>query len=120
MAIKDIKPVKVNFNLRDQLNKDKDTAIHCVVRFNNQKIVISSVEVVKPKYWDLDKQRAKATRQFAEYPEFNQRLDEIESQIKSLYRSYISENKQYPIPEEFKRFIKLALSDQTEIPEVKK
>ncbi|TSJ42635.1 site-specific integrase [Mucilaginibacter corticis] len=112
MAIKDIKPVKINFNLRDQLNKDKDTAIHCVVRFNNQKIVISSVEAVKPKYWDGDRQRAKASRQFPEYPEFNQRLDEIEATVKTVYRTYISEYKQYPTTDELKLRIKMALSDQ--------
>jgi hypothetical protein len=99
MAIKDIKPVKVNFNLRDQLTKDKDTAIHCVIRFNNQKVVISSVEAIKPKFWDLEKQRAKASRQFVEHPEFNQRLDEIEIIIKSVYRNHISETKTYPSTE---------------------
>jgi integrase len=114
MAVKDIKPVKVNFNLRDQLNKDKDTAIHCVIRFNNQKTVISSVETIKPKYWDIDKQRAKATKQFVEYPEFNQRLDDIESSVKSVYRKFVSEYKKYPSTEELKHLVKLTLSDQTE------
>jgi len=115
MAIKDIKSVKVNFNLRDQLTKDKDTAVHCVVRYNNQKVVISSVETIKPKFWDVDKQRAKSTRQYVEYPEFNQRLDDIEAQVKALYRTYVSDFKKYPPTGEFKTKVKLALSDQTEI-----
>jgi integrase len=115
MVIKDIKPVKVNFNLRDQLTPDKNTAIHCVIRYNNQKLVISSVETIKPKYWDLEKQRAKASKQFPEYPEFNHRLNNIESSVKSMYRNYITEFKKYPSTEEFKQIIKLGLSDQTEI-----
>lgn len=115
MAIKDIKPVKVNFNLRDQVNKDKETAIHCIVRYNNQKIVISSVETIKPKYWDIEKQRAKATKQFVEYPEFNQRLDEIEAVVKTIYRGYISEFKKYPAIDEFKQKVKFELSDQTTV-----
>lgn len=115
MAIKDIKPVKVNFNLRDQLNKDKNTAIHCVIRYNNQKMVISSVESIKPKFWDLDKQRAKASRQFVEHPEFNQRLDDIESTVKSVYRQHITETKTYPSTELLKAKVKTELSDKTEI-----
>lgn len=114
MIVKDIKPVKVNFNLRDQLTKDSETAIHCIVRFNGQRVVISSVENIKSKYWDVDKQRSKATRQFTQYPEFNQRLDDIESSIKTLYRTYISAYKHYPNPEQFKQTVKLALSDQSE------
>ncbi|AMR33666.1 hypothetical protein A0256_20650 [Mucilaginibacter sp. PAMC 26640] len=115
MAIKDIKPVKVNFNLRDQLTKDKDTAIHCVIRYNNLKVVISSVESIKPKFWDVEKQRAKASRQFVEYPELNQRLDDIESIIKSVYRNHISETKTYPSTELLKSKVKLELSDKTKI-----
>lgn len=115
MAIKDIKPVRVNFNLRDQLNKDKDTAVHCVIRYNNQKTVISSVETIKPKFWDIERQRAKSTRQFVEHPEFNHRLDNIESTIKSEFRNFISEFKKYPTTEEFKQRVKRALSDQTDV-----
>ncbi|GAA4327739.1 hypothetical protein GCM10023149_31330 [Mucilaginibacter gynuensis] len=85
MIIKDIKPVKVNFNLRDQLSKDKNTAIHCVLRYNNLKVVISSVETIKPKLGDTEKQRAKATKQFVEHPEFNHHLNEIASSIKSRF-----------------------------------
>jgi integrase len=113
MAIKDIKPVKVNFNLRNITNKENLTAVHCIIRYNNERIVVSSVESVKPKYWDKVSQRAKATRVYPEYLELNQHIDDVEVLIKTLYRNYVKDHKRYPPPTDFKDLVRLELSDQT-------
>ncbi len=39
MIVKDIKPVKVNFNLRDHLKKDRGTAVHCVFVIITKKLL---------------------------------------------------------------------------------
>jgi site-specific recombinase XerD len=39
-----------------------------------------------PKFWNPEKQRAKETKQFLEYPEFNSVLDTIETAVKTVYR----------------------------------
>ena len=84
MDSKDLKSVKINFNLRPASQDAKDAALNCVIRWNQQRIVISSVERVKPSDWNLKTQRGK---KFVGHTEFNTRLDNIENDIKEVYRT---------------------------------
>jgi hypothetical protein len=59
----------------------KETAINCIVRWNNQKFILSNVEKVKPKFWNKEKQRANDVKVFVGRSEFNTRLDGIESKV---------------------------------------
>ena len=49
MDSKDLRFVKVNFNLRPASEDAKDTTLNCVIRWNQQRLVISNVERIKPK-----------------------------------------------------------------------
>ena len=49
-------------------------------------------EKINPTYWSFEKQRAKETKKFPEYPEFNTRLNDIESTIKDIYRTLVNDN----------------------------
>jgi site-specific recombinase XerD len=87
---------KFNFNLREP-NSKEETTIHLIVRWNNKRLVIPTKERIDPKFWETDKkkrnfQRAKETKQFAEYPEFNTRLRKIEDDAKDVFRQYENDN----------------------------
>jgi integrase len=107
MDSKDLKSVKVNFNLRPASENAKDTALNCVIRWNQQRIVISSVERIKPSDWNLKTQRAK---KFAGHTEFNTRLDNIENDIKEVYRTFINDNNQYPTITQLRELVKNKLA----------
>jgi integrase len=87
---------KFNFNLRDS-SSNTETAIHLVIRWNNNRLVYPTNERILPKFWETDKkkrnfQRARETRLFPEYPEFNARLDKIEKDAKDTFRQYKNDN----------------------------
>jgi site-specific recombinase XerD len=125
---KDLKTVKVNFNLRTAANtnkitdyktdNEKDTAINCIVRWNNQKLILSNVEKVKPKYWNKEKQRANDVKSFIGRSEFNTRLEGIESRIQKVYRLFLTEQNRYPSVEELREVIKHELAGTKPIEEV--
>lgn len=107
---------KYNFNLRKS-SSERETAINLIVRWNNNRLMYSTRESIKPKFWETDKekknfQRAKETRQFPEYPEFNLRLDHIESTAKSAFRQFQNDNGgRQPSIEELKEILDIKLRD---------
>lgn len=100
-----LKSVRIKFNLRTPSITDRLSAVKCVIRWNNQTLTFYSVDNIIPTFWDNVKQRAKGTRSFPEYPEFNARLDKIEIQIKDAYRNFVNDNNCYPSVAEFKAVI---------------
>ena len=87
---------KYNFNLRDP-NSQNNTPINLIVRYNGIRLVYSTEESINPKYWQKDRskrnfQRAKETRDFPEYPEFNAGLDLFKSKVKSVFRKLTNDN----------------------------
>jgi integrase len=107
MDSKDLKSVKVNFNLRPASEDAKDTALNCVIRWNQQRLVISNVERIKPSDWNLKTQRAK---KFAGHTEFNTRLDNTENDIKEVYRTFINDENQYPTIIQLRELVKNKLA----------
>lgn len=91
---------KFNFNLRKP-NSNNETPVHLIVRWDGLRLVYSTKEAIHPKFWELDSskrnfQRAKETRQFPEYPEFNARLDFIETTAKNIFRQFVNDNNRQP------------------------
>lgn len=60
-------------------------------RFRAMKLY--TTESINPQYWDKKKMRAKQNSRFAQYPEFNQRLDDIETVIKDVFRSFLNQGR---------------------------
>ena len=88
--------LNVNFNLRNP-SCEGETPINLIIRYNNQKFIYSTAEKIHPKYWQLDKkkkgyQRVKQTSSFPEFVEFNSRLDNMENDIKDVFRRYQNDN----------------------------
>ena len=80
------------FFLKEPKSTDK-TLIYLVYNFNKQKLKYSTGEKIHPKFWNKTKQRAKETAQFSEYPEFNQRLNNIETAVNNSYRRLLNDGK---------------------------
>jgi len=98
--------LNINYNLRDP-NTDNLTSIIMVIRYANQKIVISIKEKVHPKNWDGKNQKMKNLRNLFESPEFNARLMELKSIVNKEYLKYLNDHDQeIPSPFEFKEIVK--------------
>ena len=82
---------KFNYNLRD-INSKQLTKIHLVIRWKNQRLVFPTNESINPKFWNSSAQRAKETKQFPGYSEFNHRLEEIENTAMEIFRKFQNDN----------------------------
>ncbi|HTA63233.1 MAG TPA: site-specific integrase [Bacteroidia bacterium] len=117
--------VNFNFNLKKK-SSSTETPVNLIIRFNKQKLTYSTHEKINPKFWQGDRnkrrfQRAIETKSFPEFPEFNLRLDKLESQAKTLFRQFLNDNdNKYPTVIELKELLDVKLR-RTEInkPEIK-
>ena len=75
-------------------NSTNKTLVYLFYNYNNQRLKYSTGEKIYPKFWNVTKQRAKETSQFPEYPEFNQRLKNIETAINTSFRRLVNDKKQ--------------------------
>ncbi|MFC6999166.1 site-specific integrase [Rufibacter roseus] len=83
----------VSFVLKEP-NSKEETLVYLLFRFSNSKLKFSTGEKILPKFWNPEKQKAKETKQFPEFPEFNSRLDNIEKWIKSIYRKLLNDEEE--------------------------
>ena len=63
----------------------------------------STGETVNPQYWDKTTNRAKLSKQFPQHPEFNQRLNDIETAINDVFRKMLNDGKGNEITPEILR-----------------
>ena len=89
-----------HFLLRDPKN-NKPTLISCHIRFNNDRIIFSVGERILPVEWDPSKQRAINSKKYPHNTELNIWLDKVDSEIKSVFRSFNLDNVS-PTPEVIK------------------
>jgi len=71
-------------------------------------------------FWNKNTQRAKETKAFSGYFDFNITLDNIESAILSCYRKFINDTAREPDIEELREFVRLKrgitkIKDQPEL-----
>ena len=86
-------------------NLDQETLIFLIFRYKDHRIKLSTGEKINPPFWDKAEQRAKATKKFPEYSEFNAKLDDFESRTKNIFRRYENDNKIQPTPNELKSLL---------------
>ena len=85
---------------------ENETSIYARLCYSGYKFKYYIPESINPKYWNKDSQRAKETKKFIEYPEFNARLNNIQSKINNTYRTYINNNDGLiPTPATFKELL---------------
>nr|WP_315253292.1 site-specific integrase [uncultured Flavobacterium sp.] len=100
---------KVRFKLKEPNSKD-DTLVYLMCYYQYKEFKCSTGERINPKYWNPKSQRAKETRQFPEYPEFNTRLDKFENAINNVFRRLLNDGIQ-PNNTILKKEIENELSD---------
>jgi integrase len=72
-------------------NADQETLVYLLYRFDGQKLKFSTGQKIHPKFWNEEKQRAKETRQFPGYAEFNNLLLNLSSEVNNRYRSLLND-----------------------------
>lgn len=83
-----------------------ETSIFARISYDGRKLKYYLPEKINPKLWNKATQRAKESSKFREYPEFNQRLSNIEADIKNVFRKYLNDNDgAFPAEEAFKELI---------------
>lgn len=111
--------MQVSFYLK-RANAEGATALFSRLTYAGYKVKYFCPEKIEPKYWDTGSHRAKRTKSFPEYPEFNQRLDDFEGTIKTIYRRWVIENEeQQPTPEELKLVLDAHFKKDTSSPATK-
>ena len=97
-----------------QQSNPNPTAIFCRISYEGYELKYFTPENILPKFWNgkAKPHRAKETTKFPEYPEFNKRLDNIETAIKNTIRKYTNENSNKPpTPEVLKPLLDIAIRD---------
>lgn len=100
---------KAKFILKEP-NSKSETLVYLLYNYQYSRFKYSTGESINPKYWNPLTQRAKETKQFKEYPEFNTRLDKIENAIKNVFRRLLNDGTQ-PNNNLLKKEIENELSD---------
>ncbi len=95
------------FVLKEPTSKDP-TLIYLFYYFNNQHLKYSTGEKIKPKFWNIQKQRAKQTKAFSTYASLNKTLDDLANAAKDGYRDLIASNKA-PTPYKLKDILDKSL-----------
>ena len=83
--------MKVSFYLSRPESKT-ETAIFARVCYNGNKMKYYLPDSILPKFWNKEMQRAKETKKFAQFPEFNRNLESIDTKLKNTFRKYINDN----------------------------
>ena len=66
------------------------TLIYLFFRFNNQKLKYSTSQLITPKFWNKEKQRAKETKSFPTYASLNNTLDNLARAVKDAHSNLIN------------------------------
>ena len=69
------------FVLKEPKSKDK-TLVYLLFRYQNQRLKYSTGQKILPKFWNPENQRARETKQFIQYGEFNALLQKIEDKVR--------------------------------------
>lgn len=107
--------MKVSFYLKEPASADKAgaRAIYARICYEGNKMKYYFSESIEPAYWNKDEHRAKQTKKFPQYPEFNARLDNIEAAIKKAALRYANENEnKYPTPDQLREVLNETLKNQ--------
>jgi hypothetical protein len=80
-----------------------ETSIFARISYGGNKLKYYLSEKISLQCWNAKTNRAKESKNFKEYPEFNSRLNNIESSIRNVFRRYRNDNNgQMPLPDTLK------------------
>ncbi|MCM4172625.1 site-specific integrase [Arenibacter sp. TNZ] len=81
---------KAKFILKEPTSKI-ETLVYMFYNYQYKRFKYSTGEKINPKFWNPKAQRAKESKQFKEYPEFNSRLDKLENGINNAFRRLLND-----------------------------
>ena len=83
-----------------------ETSIFARISYFGLRLKYYLPEKILPKYWNKDTQLARETKQFSESAEFNERIKNMVSEIKTIIRTYMNDNKkQLPSTDTLKKLL---------------
>ena len=91
------------FVLKEPKSKDA-TLIYLFYSFNKQRLKYSTGEKIKPKFWNVEKQRARETSANSTYASLNNTLDNLSRDVKDAHRDLVN-SKKPPTPYKLKNAI---------------
>lgn len=98
---------RFNFYLKKS-KATKPAPIDLTITYSGKRFRFYTRESILSKYWNSETQRAKQS--FTEAPEFNQRLTNIETDAKDIFRRYQNDhNHEKPSPAEYKKLLEAAI-----------
>jgi len=101
--------ININFNLRQKTPKSALTSLHCIIRYNNNRIVIPNVAKIKPDDWNQKTQAARKQQTTTGGELLNDYLKREREKIQDIFKTYTTENDYYPETRLFKALCKDAL-----------
>lgn len=116
--------LNVNFNLRKTKPAHEATAINAVVRFNNERVVISGIDKIEPRFWNNEKQIPKQHAANTRAKSISTNISDAKSIITKIFEDYTKRLNEYP--KDVKEFQKQCrrrifnLPDEGDIPVAKK
>jgi hypothetical protein len=79
------------------------TSIFARISYSGNQVKYYLPEKINPQHWNKKTNRAKESKNFREYTEFNYRLNNIESLVRNVLRKYQNDNNgEMPLPETLK------------------
>jgi len=97
--------MEISFYLK-RPQAETETSIFARISYEGYQLKYYISEKINPKHWNKAAQKAKQSDKFKEYPEFNQRLKDITSDIGTVYRKYLNDNKgRIPSPDTLKTLL---------------
>lgn len=106
--------MKVKFYLTRPESKN-ETVIFARVSYEGITVKVYIGENINPKHWNAKTHSARNTPKFPEFPEFNQRLDNIKSAINKAFINYQNEYGEVAKPTTLKNILDITLGRKKEI-----
>lgn len=94
--------VKVKFNLRNTKPANIPTPVRCIVRYNNERIVLPSYFYVEPRLWNSKQQSVRNNQKNEESKGTTDKIKSIKETITKLFDDYVGKHRRFPAVDTFK------------------
>ncbi|MGV3684372.1 MAG: tyrosine-type recombinase/integrase [Daejeonella sp.] len=96
--LKTLKGVNINFNLRQQKPANKQTSIHCILRYNKQRVIIYDIEKTEPRNWNNKSQLVRGNQRARNGQNINDFLKDRKLAFDKIFADYVKAHNKYPDP----------------------
>lgn len=114
---------KYRFNLRTTKDSrpDQPALVRFIIRWNGETLTYPTGETIAPQHWcdepgQRNFQRAKETKSFPQFPEFNRRLEDLELKARNAFRAFATDSGREPFPDELRTALDIATGRTVQTP----